>query len=405
MSNIVTYYKENDNFYLNVQFQHTPPIYDNVNATPTITINEQAEQLKYNVNKSMPILDRCSDYYCSVIRFDIPMNYVPLYIMPIIPNQIDSDKTPFILGIRYAGVNYSFNLEYLPSNNLPIPSQNQPYQVVTPYYYVYSYDVLIKMLNGTLIVLLDTIIDPVENESLRQLLINNNINRPYFDYDPTTQLISLYVPRQFITTTAPFSDRPEIFINELLQNYIFSFDFSFVGHNQPAGRDYTFNFDDPRDINAYIPYGFQVPVVGPGEELPLPQYYQFSQEYPTVGRWTSLRKIILATSSIPINKEYITPANNSDVNASFPILADFVPNIERGGETRSVAYYVPSAQYKLIDLVSDQPLYKIDINIYWEDTRGNLYPIEITSLQQASVKLGFFRKTLYKEANIIHNRT
>ena len=85
---------------------------------------------------------------------------------------------------------------------------------------------------------------------------------------------------------------------------------------------------------------------------------------------------------------------------SYPILTDFVPNISAAaGESRSIAYYVPTSQYRLVDLISTNPLQKIDIRIFWEDRDGNLYPLEISIFQQASLKLGFFKKSLYNSGS------
>ena len=131
--------------------------------------------------------------------------------------------------------------------------------------------------------------------------------------------------------------------------------------------------------------------------------WKIVQEYSILGsNWTSLRKIIIATNTIPNTNEYVPTKGNSGVTNSFPILTDFTPNFSQvGGETRSIAFYYPTSQYRLVDMISDQPLSKINIKIYWEDTAGNLYPLYISPSQQINLKLAFLRKSLYKPMGLL----
>ena len=78
------------------------------------------------------------------------------------------------------------------------------------------------------------------------------------------------------------------------------------------------------------------------------------------------------------------------------ILTDFVPIINNAGDSKQIAYYLPSAQYRLADMVQTIPIQAFDLQFYWQDTTDNIYPIEITIYQQINIKLGFLRKDLYK---------
>lgn len=137
-----------DNIYVNVDFNNTDP--NDIVPTPAV----------FNATKTIPILDKANDYFCSVIRFDIPLDQIPIFIMPVNMNQAiprDPTQTPFIIGIQY-GVNtnpstyFSQNVFYFPQNSYTAPSQNDPnkVQIITPYYYVNNYQVLIDMINISL---------------------------------------------------------------------------------------------------------------------------------------------------------------------------------------------------------------------------------------------------------------
>lgn len=389
--------KENDNVYLNVVFDHSLAMFTtNPNLPPT---GEGSEIADYNVTKTLPIVDKASDFYLSVIRFDIPLNTIPIYIQKIIPNQPDPNLTPLIIGISYLGTNYSVYLEYIPNSpGLPTPVQNQPIQVITSYYFNYSYQNLIDMFNVALAKVWI---------SSGLSATNPTVSTPFFFLDSSTQLINLVVGNIFVVTNPPI-----IYINYASINYLDGFQFGIFGTNQPYGKDFYFVLNQglsppgvivppqpslPPTFDKYYTNPLLLQPSPPTAAVP---YWQYTQDFSTLALWSSLRKIIISSNTIPVNNEFIPTGNNSTnqsgVSASFPIISDFVPIIESGGQSRSIAYYLPTAQYRLVDLISDMPVQKIDIKVFWEDIYGNLYPLEISVFQQASIKIAFLRKTLYK---------
>jgi hypothetical protein len=399
-------YKENDNIYLNIVFD--VPIVNSLGTPITAATGEMPIPMEYTANKTLAIVDKCSDYYCSVVRFDIPLYEIPLFIMPVLPGsqQIGSPNpnlTPFIIGISYNGIPYPQNLIYTPENFITPPIQNQITQIITPYYYVYTYQILINMLNVAL--------NLVWSAS-GLAMIFPTYNAPYFIYNATTELIALIVPAPFSMLTFPATTFPLIFINESLIRYLDSFNLFFVGLNQLNGVEYYFICNNLLPINPSNPtFNPTPPQVYPTEEnayapfgtVPTnpPKYFIYTENYSSIQYWSSLRKILITSGSIPITYENIPSNNNSDVAVSLPILTDYVVPLNHGGDGRTVAYYYPTAQYRLVDMISDMPLYKVNIKVYWEDIYLNRYPLTISIGQAASIKLGFFRKTLYKGAKMM----
>jgi hypothetical protein len=416
---IMSIERQDDNTYINVIIDHPEPDYNVGRGAPQGPTVFQTEDLAvpadYGVTKTEPILSNCSEYYCSVIRFTIPLDEVPLLICPIVPNQIsllgssDPNLTPLIIGIQNGpnGVPASYfstNIIFTPSNNFPPPVQNQPLQVITPYYYIFQYQILVDMLNTAL----STV---YISSGLAGL--NPGYLAPYFEFNPVTALFSLIVP-SFMSQSFPFPSI-KIFFNEALASFLFSFN---IFGNFPTDNIHQFGFDyyfilTPSISNQYYPPGVTVPATTIPPLTPATSfYYKYTQEYSVLEYWTSLRKIIIISNTIPVKNEYVPATNNissgnidvdqSGVNVSYPILTDFVPSISfLAGESRSIAYYVPTSQYRLVDLISTNPLQKIDIKIFWEDRDGNLYPLELSVFQQASLKLGFFRKSLYNGAGTL----
>ncbi len=379
-----------DNIYVNVTFNHD----DSQGNQPT--------PAEYRVTKTIPILDKCDDYYCSVIRFDIPLNSTPLFIMPIIPNQGDSDLTPLVIGITYLGINYPISIEYIADNILNAPVQNQTTQVITPYYYVYSYQNLINSINLALA-------EAIDISGVRTILDTPPAAKcPWFYYDPNTELISIVVPKIF-TNEDPMVNKPLIYMNSQLSSYLEAFQKSQVGYNQTDGHDFVFTFDAPSypappfaSSNPYPQVDKAYPTAIDPDLISatVPKYYKFTQEYNSMQLWTSLRKIVITTTSIPIVSEF-TPSGSSGISSTLPIITDFTPAIELAGQSRSLAYYVPSSQYRLVDLKSSEQLNTIDLKIYWQDKNSNLYPLLLSVTQQASIKLGFFKKYLYRDSQLL----
>lgn len=380
--------REEDNVYVNIVFNHNPPA--NYINTPTgAPTGEQDTPADYSVTETIPILDKASDYYCSVIRFTIPLDALPILICPIIPNTNNialSNKTPMVMNILYNGINYPINLQFLTENTITVidpPLQNQLTQVVTPYYYIYTYQTIINMYN----IALNSI---WISSGLAALF--PGILAPYFILDQVTELISIIVPKCFTQLTAPAVSIPILSQNIASVRFMTNFYSKFNGYNQPNGNDLFFNFGGVTvGLINYPPAEYTYPV--PFTPLTT-DYYKFTQESSSLQYWPSIRRIIFTTAGIPVNPESI-PSEKE--NASQAILTDFIIDTSNIGNVRSIAYFVPTAQYRLIDLNSDTPLQKLNIRIFWQDTIGNIYPLGITIFQQASLKLLFTRKSLYKK--------
>lgn len=387
---------DSDNIYLNVVFNNTTVQYPAINFSgvgiPTssggFSTGIQELPTEYNVTKTLPILDNCSDYYCSVVRFDIPLDDVPLYIVPIIPNQPDNNKTIYTVGYTFSGIKYAENVQYVPDNNIILPAgyQNQSYMKINPYYYVYTYNNLLNSINNTFD-------DLFAISGLSGVLPSGTV-APFITFNQETQLFFFTVPELMLPNASGGVD-VDIFVNSPLQTLISSFQFSYNSPgNQPYGEDYKFILGDYVD-NTVVTY--------PGATG---NYIVFKEEYNTLQNWITLRKILITTNSIPIQSEFVPTFNNDGVQnsnaGSLNILTDFTPQIETiAGQSRTVAYYVPTSQYRLIDMKAHRPLYNIQLRILWQDKFGNLYPITIGPTQEASIKIAFLKKSLYKITNYL----
>jgi hypothetical protein len=381
-------FKENDNVYLNISFIGNPGSSGNI-------------PLEYNVTKNTPLLDDASQYYATVVKFDIPLLLVPLTIFPVQPNQADPNLSTLQIGIRYNGVNYLQYLEYQTLNNFTTPIQNQPTQNINPYYYIYSYDHMIAMINTALL---------TAYTASGILALLPTVTPPYYSYDANTKLIKLIVPNAFVSQSGSLVGIPQIIVNYSLLQYLDGWTYKDISVLPPFSlfavqlSGIATSVPNPLGMSP-IATLFQASTLN-GQSLSTgsatPDYYTISQDYSTVQLWSSLRKLLFVTNTIPISFEYVPSnnnvSNNDGLNASIPIITDFTPMIEDPKDIRSIAYYQPGGwgNYRLIDMISSKTLNSIDIKVYWQDIANNLHPLSIPAYSQANIKLGFIRKTLYK---------
>jgi hypothetical protein len=176
-------------------------------------------------------------------------------------------------------------------------------------------------------------------------------------------------------------------VNDSLLNYLNAFHIYQYGFNQINGKDFAFIITNNGSNLS-------------GSTL------TFVQEYNCMNYWLSLRKIVITSISLPIQNEYIpaqigNSAPNTNQTLQLPIITDFIPIIQNAADSKSVAYYNPTSQYRLVNLLGTIPLQKVNLSLYWQDLLGNLYPILISQFQQASLKLAFIRKSMYKNNNLL----
>jgi len=385
-----------DNVYVNVIFDNTQGAVAKRAVTTTTT--------------TVPIINKPDDYYCSIVRFDVPLSQIPLFICPIIPNQPDPDRTPFIIGIDYLGTKYPVELHYISYNQELQPVQNTPDMVVTAYYYMYSIQQFLD----------------ITNVALKTAMVNSGfnmagLNYPYFYWDPTTELVHLVYPSAIITPT----NKPLIFMNTALQQWIDGFSLTYRGV-QTQGNDFYFNLYNtllpvppyPGAEDLFVPttgYPVTYPAgasgaSGPvgqigatGAECPcsgasgpsVPYYFDIKQEYKSLNNQVALKKIYITSTGLPTIPEF-TPGSQTASSSTLPILTDFVPNVNNLSDAKSVAYYFPQSQYRLIDMISSTPIQSFDLQILWVDQFNGIHTVYVPPRSQANVKLIFAKRTLFK---------
>lgn len=405
------------------------------NITMTGSPNAAQSIAQFYEERTQPIINNPSDYYLSVIRFSIDGSYIPIFICPVIANPLDVNDinyTPFTVTLSAEGNDFTQNIRYFPESSgypLPLsPGVTGKQDISSSYYYVYTYTRFVEMINNAIQVAFNNLIAAHPAYAITQA--------PYYIFDPDEKIISLIVRNDVLggsniwltpkvpqanpsnPSTPPINQlagqpvQPQpsntiyMYENEYLFAYVDGID-SF-GYYQIPDKALLLIFSDQKNNYYYPPQNS--PNV-PATQTPTsftdiatnyttaPEWFIFTQQFQVLQNWNSLESIVFTTTHLPVQVEYIpsssiiTPNGVSGANFK-PILTDFVPLLEEVGSTSSRFVYNPSGKYRLIDLKSQIPLRKIDLQIFWQDQFQNLYPLRISYNQSNSVKLMFIKKSM-----------
>lgn len=354
---------EPDNVYFNIRISRF------IDA-PNSRIN--SIYASYEATLNNPIIDNPSDYYVAITDYSIPLYSIPINIVRIVPNQPNPNLMTSVFSIIYSGIEYTENVNFIPSTTGAPPVQNQPFMVVSIYYYVYSYQYLIDAFNQTLASLVATAGIPLPPGTLNPYL--------YLDLKGSFPKINLVVPEFFINNNV------KIGMNEQALNYFGGFSMSFNSLNSEDSA-HLFNL-----------YALNNLCDENGVRDPAGQYYLYEQEFYALPQWNVLSKIIISSSSLPmVNQLNVSSTTLSpDLSIHVPILYIETPNYETISQAKNYSYMNDDAQYKLVDLVSTIPLKRIQIAVSWQDNYGEVFPLLLQSFSTCSIQLGFFKKELYK---------
>jgi hypothetical protein len=336
-----------DHVYYNVLIPHNDTI--SVNSAPTKAV--------FKETRSDPIIQNPSEYYMSVVRFFVPASVIPIFIFT--PNA-------YSVTLSFDGVDEQVFVPYISSSDFTVGT--------TDYYSVYSYQNFIDMINSALSTAFTTL------KTAKPLAPPTEA--PYMIYNSTTKLMSIVAQKSYDPVTAG-GPTIEIFFNIPLYNFFSSFNTYYFMEPTTLGKQNQILIYDTKN-NAFDA-----------------THFIMTQEYETLFAWNAFKSIVLTSGSIPSRSEYVTNSttasgsSNANTNDNFrPIISDFLFSASEGPEFKSGIEYLPTAEYRIIDLQGSKPLTDIDIQVYWQDNYQNLFPIFIPAHDAVTIKILFRKKSL-----------
>ena len=353
----------------------------------------------YNEQRTMPFVSCPEDYYLSIIRFTMETGTIPVFIPSIVPNQGNRDLTIYniTLEITIGGNFYSATtpLTWIPQDSsapLPVPpslSQNGLQINDTGYYNGYQYTWLTQLISNTFrtcFTALDTLVVAGGD-------VLPTTHAPVCYWDSTSNGIVLYadVAGYDASTLNPL-DEIEIYWNAPLYELFSSLPATFFGYTNQK----NFRLDIVNVGNTNLTTLTEQPIAVPPVQYSAITLYQ---ECPTTANLSPVTAVVFTSNTLPIQSSQVsTPlvfnnagqvslgGNNSDVAN---IITDLVSDT---GSYRPNLVYIPQAEYRLITLYGNQPLFNLDLQIFYRLKTGQLIPFRIGSGQAVTVKLAFIKK-------------
>ena len=320
------------------------------------------------------ILDKASDFYMSVVRFDIPVSSTPIFFADIqkFPN-LNRNLTTYSVTMIDSGGNVTpqtFVEFETTTPNAPLPpvatAQNPNYPE-SLYYSVFTYNVFLNMINKALLTCFNslTVVPPSDP--------------PKMSFDPNSNRFTLHVDPAFFEST--LATPVKIYFNNNLFSFFEGFSVNYFGRNLPQGLDEEFIIIENENLNT------------------VSNLLDITQDYPTISSWNSMRSIQLRSALLNVNNEYVpTGLGSTARSATTPIIADFIPlfsNNPGSAVARNTITYTLNSSYKLINLLSDRALTKVSLSIFWITEKGTEIPLQLNYRDVVSCKLLFQRKNTF----------
>jgi hypothetical protein len=124
-----------------------------------------------------------------------------------------------------------------------------------------------------------------------------------------------------------------------------------------------------------------------------------TQEYPTVFNMSPITSVVFCSNTLPIQPNMVsTPVlYNNGQQVQMPGMNSAIANIitdmtVESGNYRPYLVYLPQAQYRLITMNSNRPLYNLDLSIFYRTKFGDLIPFQLASGSSVTIKLAFLKK-------------
>ena len=320
-------------------------IYYNINIRKGEENEGKQFQAVFNETRVEPVLNKPSDYDLAVVRFSIPSQNIPIFLWK---------ENEFKVTISYQNFDFTTTLQW--TVNSPAGSYD---------YYgkaVWNYQDFIDSINVALKASFTNFVAGTP------AFAHKPTTAPYMIYTAESELCSLIAEEKY-DVSGTYADPVYIYFNSSLMSYF------------PALQNYSDETDPIKAHYIKVKDNFNnVSVVGGIT------YYEIKEEYTTLFLWNDLQKIVLETDSIPVNNEL----QGSQTNKQRKVITDFEPL--SSVNDRSQIQYFPQGALRFYDLISDYPLKRMNLRIYWETKDGRTFPLYINDYDNCSVKLYFKKK-------------
>lgn len=318
-------------------------LYYNANL---FNFTDRAIQAKYNEVKTVPILDKRSDYYLSVIRFSCPATSIPIFFFK--PQK-------YFVTLSVGNGNYTtVELQY--KTYLKDPSA--------------APDNTINIFNKARIFFYQQFLDSI-NEALNTAI--NNISGPAgttlpirFFYDRDADTFDFIFPKIYVSNDIRF------YMSNLLYTKFLAYAAYVMSPVTVTNADYQILLYS--DVNN----NFNTD-------------YYINKQASSVYYWFEWNKIVIKSFNMNISGESISSTENGNPITEL-ILTDYEVSNSTTRDALISVLYNPTAEYRLASFETSDPLRIIDYQVFVQYKSGFLYPLELLPGESINMKILFTKK-------------
>ena len=348
----------------------------------------------YSESRSIPFIKTPELYDLSVVRFSIDTGLTPVFIPSIEPSQTDVNLTAYSVTLTYDGVEVEVPITWQPqdkSASKPVPpsqTYNKHANLDTGYYNCYSYSYFCYLVYEA--------IKEAHADLKAQVLASGNhdldgsLYAPIITWDSTSNSAVMYANVEYFDISE--TNHIGVYFNAPLYSLFSSFPSVYLGYTGVTlGKNYKLTITDIGGTNSQT-----ITVPRSTDTWTAITLYQ---EYSTTESWSPITAIVFCSNTLPIipsqvSTPFIYDENNlqkltGNDSATSNIITDIVSPT---GLYRPNLVYNPTAEYRRISLVGNQPLTNIDLQIYYRLRTGHLIPFTLGSGGSVTMKIAFLKK-------------
>lgn len=350
-------------------------------------------RLSFQEARTTPYVMYPENYQMSIIRFDVSTLTLPVAIFE--PDDSDPSLSSWALGMKWNTFTTFQKVKCIKYND----SHNFTGVEGDEVYYIYSYQTFCNAINQAFVDGMSDLITQIANPATTAGWI-----APHLVYEVNNGLFKIVAPRtQFSNTyiNPPSGFLTQIYFNNDLKNALATMNYKYISSPPIATCNYLLE-----QTVTYDEQNFTIFVNG----VATPPYETntfivFYQESSTLGFLNPIQNITFTSASVPIRPSLVSLpkvfGDNAELNkvsggnnSNFVnLLTDFVVPFSGSSNTyKNGINYVPSGEYRLVDMIGNTPLTNLDLQVYWMDRYNNLKELFIEKGGYCTIKILFRRK-------------
>jgi hypothetical protein len=422
LPNLSTLFYVNDGIYINNSAQYNGAyMIRNVSAT-SMTISSTSNILQ--------------KYFTLQTTGDSPV--IPIYVntgglLPYAGNGRFTSSgdfyniTPYKLTLEYnyVGVgavgSYSQAITYIPNDLTTSPPSWNPNnstaltldQITSTYYWIYTYEVFIKMVNQALTNAFWGVNGSIYASSgapkpwtTASGDTRDTYQPPSMSWNQDNLKAIINADNSIFSLGALTTTASKLYFNAPLSTLFDSFPYQYPNVNPDSNLYSYIVFDTDAGGGLYVVSSYS----SGGIITPKYTAIQVIQDHQTASLMNPVQSISFTSTLLPVVVENVgqplilngSAKQNIVVGSTanvFPVITDFqVPFSATDTYVPDISY-VPSGEYRLVDLYGESPANQIDVQVFWKDQYGILHPFLLGSGCSGNLKIMFRRKD-YNDVNI-----